>query len=77
MTRITIEADDELLEEVAHGISVRAQQIHENPDDEFEVTAKALRALGNDVLYEVMTEDVEPLSGEPEEQFTLTIERDE
>jgi len=48
----TIEIDvsnDEVALEVAYGIIGRAQQIHENPDDDFEHVALELRDVGNDL----------------------------
>jgi hypothetical protein len=50
MTTIEIEVSDEsIAREVAYGIIGRAQQIHENPDDEFEDTAIELKNIGNDL----------------------------
>lgn len=50
---IEIEVSDESLgAEVAYGILGRAQQIHENPDDEYEEDAIELRDIGQELLKE-------------------------
>jgi len=50
---MTFEVSDEATaREVAFGILGRANQIHENPDDEYEETALELRSLGNQLLEE-------------------------
>lgn len=51
----TIEIDvttDEIAREVALGILGRANDIHDNPDDDFEYVAIELRDVGQDLLDE-------------------------
>jgi len=53
MTTIEIEvSDDEVAAEVAYGIIGRAQDIHDNPDDQFEDVAIELRDVGQELLSE-------------------------
>ena len=55
----TIEIDvsnDEMAREVALGIMGRAQDIHDNPDDEYEHVAEELRDVSHD-LYEEYTDE--------------------
>lgn len=40
----------DVAKEVAHGIIVRARQIHNNPDDEHEDIALELRDVGQELL---------------------------
>lgn len=50
---ITLEvSDEETALEVAYGIIGRAQDIHENPHDEFEETALELREVGQNLAAE-------------------------
>lgn len=49
---IEIEVSDGLGKEVAYGILGRAQDIHDNPDDEFEEAALELRDVGQELLDE-------------------------
>ena len=50
---MTFEVSDKATaREVAFGILGRANEIHENPDDEHEETALELRSLGNRLLEE-------------------------
>lgn len=45
---VNIEVSDEQVAlEVAYGIIERAQQIHDNPDDEYEHVAEELKEVGN------------------------------
>jgi len=43
---------EDVAREVAYGIIGRAQQIHDNPDDEYEWCAEELRDVGHDLLDE-------------------------
>jgi len=53
MTTIEIDvSDDEVALEVAYGIIGRAQDIHDNPDDEFEDVAVELREVGQNLAAE-------------------------
>ena len=55
----TIEIDvsnDEMAREVALGIMGRAQDIHDNPDDEYEHVVEELRDVSHD-LYEEYTDE--------------------
>ncbi|AGM11521.1 hypothetical protein M199_gp145 [Halogranum tailed virus 1] len=53
MTKIEIEvSDDDVALEVAYGILGRAQDIHDNPDDEFEEVALELRDVGQNLAAE-------------------------
>lgn len=50
---ITLEVSDKgVALEVAYGILGRAQDIHENPDDQFEEIALELREVGQDLAAE-------------------------
>lgn len=56
-TTIEIEvSNDEVAREVALGIMGRAQDIHDNPDDEYEHVAEELRDVSHD-LYEEYTDE--------------------
>lgn len=49
-TELTIEvSDEETALEIAYGILGRAQDIHENPHDDFEHIALELRDIGQDL----------------------------
>jgi hypothetical protein len=53
MTKETIEievSNDTVACEVAYGIIGRAQDIHDNPDNDFEWLAEELRDVGQDLL---------------------------
>lgn len=53
MVELTITpSDEDVAREVALGIIGRAQEIHNNPDDEFEDTAEELRDIGHEILEE-------------------------
>lgn len=45
-------SDEETALEVAYGIIGRAQDIHDNPDDDFEHIAEELRDVGQDLAAE-------------------------
>jgi hypothetical protein len=50
-TEITIKVSDEqLVDEIAYGIIGRAQDIHENPDNEYEWVAEELKEVGDEML---------------------------
>lgn len=56
-TTIEIEvSNNEVACEVALGIMGRAQEIHDNPDDEYEHVAEELRDISHD-LYEKYTDE--------------------
>lgn len=58
-TTIEIEvSNDEVAREVALGIGGRAQDIHENPDDEYEHVAEELRDVFHDLYEEYTNEEL-------------------
>lgn len=58
-TTIEIEvSNDEVAVEVALGIMGRAQDIHDNPDDEYEHVAEELRDVSHDLYNEYTDEEI-------------------
>lgn len=47
---VSVEADEEILREIGYGILGRGMDIHDNPDDDHEDVAEALKDIGQEIV---------------------------